>query len=312
MTDSARYSFLPGAAESPTIVGGSGSWLHTADGGRILDGAAGPVSSTITVSGGEGLELFVAPQGRGLEHKRYEGGTEQRIRDSHDDVPDPINPTARWFVAVHLPRRDGNGVRFPVSLQNGDETLFSPHPYELWAEVVPADRPGSQPRVFVDADYQPHRPVPVIDLQVPDWPADAAMAEIRLWFTTAPVEPTISIDVADLPLDAPRAFSIPPLPGVSIECLLDKLDADRGLLRVTERHPPSASLPGLRVRLEPECRRAVHDPADSVTGTVAHEFEFPLHEGSVVPGTKLTLLDVGQLRERAVAPALLRTPVPEE
>ena len=47
MTDSARYSFLPGAAESPTIVGGSGSWLHTADGGRILDGAAGAIVGNI-------------------------------------------------------------------------------------------------------------------------------------------------------------------------------------------------------------------------------------------------------------------------
>lgn len=280
----------------------------------ILDSTAAPVSSTITVSGGEGLELFVAPEGRGLEHSRYDGGTEQRIRDSHDDLPDPTNPQARWFVAVHLPRREGNAVRFPVSIQNGDDKLFSPHPFELWAEVIPLGRAGAQPRVFVDAEYQPHRPVPVIDLLVPDWPQDAAEAEIRLWFTTVPVEPTISIDVADLPLDARRAFPIPLLPGVSIECLLENSGEGRALLRVTERHPPDTSdgLPVLRVRLEPECLRAVHDPVDPTTGTVTHEFEFPLQQGVVPPGTKLTLLEVGQLRQRAVAPEPLRIAVPEE
>ena len=280
----------------------------------ILDSTAAPVSSTITVSGGEGLELFVAPEGRGLEHSRYDGGTEQRIRDSHDDLPDPANPQARWFVAVHLPRREGNAVRFPVSIQNGDDKLFSPHPFELWAEVIPLGRAGAQPRVFVDAEYQPHRPVPVIDLLVPDWPQDAAEAEIRLWFTTVPVEPTISIDVADLPLDARRAFPIPLLPGVSIECLLENSGEGRALLRVTERHPPATSdgLPVLRVRLEPECLRAVHDPVDPTTGTVTHEFEFPLQQGVVPPGTKLTLLEVGQLRQRAVAPEPLRIAVPEE
>ena len=279
-----------------------------------LDSAAAPVSSTITVTGGESLELFVAPEGRGLEHSRYDGGTEQRIRDSHDDLPDPANPQARWFVAVHLPRRNGSAVRFPVSIQNSDETLFSPRPHELWAEVIPAARDGSQPRVFVDADYQPHRPVPVIDLLVPDWPQDAAEAEIRLWFTTVPVEPTISIDLADLPFDARRAFPIPLLPGVSIECLLEKSGEGRALLRVTERHPPatSAGLPVLRVRLEPECLRAVHHPVDPSAGTVDHEFEFPLHGGSVAPGTRLTLLEAGQLRERAVAAETLRVPVPED
>lgn len=47
MTDTARYSFVPGVPDYPTIVGGSGCWLHTADGGRILDGAAGAIVGNI-------------------------------------------------------------------------------------------------------------------------------------------------------------------------------------------------------------------------------------------------------------------------
>ena len=45
---------------------------------------------------------------------------------------------------------------------------------------------------------------------------------------------------------------------------------------------------------------------------MTHEFEFPLQQGVVPPGTKLTLLEVGQLRQRAVAPEPLRIAVPEE
>lgn len=47
MTDTQRYSFVPGTPEYPTIVGGAGCWLHTADGRRILDGAAGAVVGNI-------------------------------------------------------------------------------------------------------------------------------------------------------------------------------------------------------------------------------------------------------------------------
>jgi adenosylmethionine-8-amino-7-oxononanoate aminotransferase len=46
-SDTDRYSFLPGTPDYPTIVGGQGCWLHTADGRRILDGAAGAVVGNI-------------------------------------------------------------------------------------------------------------------------------------------------------------------------------------------------------------------------------------------------------------------------
>ena len=46
-TDSERFSFAPGAPDYPTVVGGEGVWLHTADGRRILDGAAGAIVGNI-------------------------------------------------------------------------------------------------------------------------------------------------------------------------------------------------------------------------------------------------------------------------
>ena len=43
----ARYHFVPNAGPEPTIVGGEGCWLLTADGRRILDGAGGAIVGNI-------------------------------------------------------------------------------------------------------------------------------------------------------------------------------------------------------------------------------------------------------------------------
>jgi adenosylmethionine-8-amino-7-oxononanoate aminotransferase len=47
MSDTDRYAFVPGSSESPTIVGGDGVWLRTADGRQILDAAAGAIVGNI-------------------------------------------------------------------------------------------------------------------------------------------------------------------------------------------------------------------------------------------------------------------------
>ncbi len=46
MSDEARYAFIPGPV-GPTIVGGQGAWLYTADGRRILDGAGGALVANV-------------------------------------------------------------------------------------------------------------------------------------------------------------------------------------------------------------------------------------------------------------------------
>ena len=47
MSDTARFAFVPGAPDYPTIVGGQGCHLITADGRRILDGAGGAIVGNI-------------------------------------------------------------------------------------------------------------------------------------------------------------------------------------------------------------------------------------------------------------------------
>ena len=43
----ARYHFVPNSGGQPTIIGGEGCWLHTADGRRILDAAGGAIVGNI-------------------------------------------------------------------------------------------------------------------------------------------------------------------------------------------------------------------------------------------------------------------------
>lgn len=47
MSDTDRFAFVPGAPDYPTIVGGQGCHLLTADGRRILDGAGGAIVGNI-------------------------------------------------------------------------------------------------------------------------------------------------------------------------------------------------------------------------------------------------------------------------
>lgn len=278
-------------------------------------------TAKVAVAGGESLELFVSTDGTRLEHRRYDGGTEQGIRARHEDLPDPTDAQQRWFVAAHLPKREGSAaVRFPVSIQHADETRFSPRPVEIWAEVRPEGIAGVQPFVFVDAAFEPNRPVPVIDLTVPSWPKDAGWAQIGLWFCTRPLEPAGVIAIDELRFATPQEFRWPRLPGVDVEASLEKSGPDRARLTVVERHAAGAEggLPRLRVRIEPGCERAEH-AVDPSAGSVRHAFDITLDQGRVPRGTRLTLVDRDRLKEQAVGPAVvggrmefLRVPLPRD
>ncbi len=259
--------------------------------------------TTVAVSGGEALELFVMPNGHGLEHRRYDGGTEQGLRDRQAGLSDPLDPSARWFVGAHLPRREGTGVRFPISVQHDDEALFTPRPVAWWAEVVPEGVPGARPFVIYDADYQPRRPVPVIDLMVPDWPREASQAAIRVWFSMQPPEPAATIAVDGLTVGVEQRFTFPNLAGVGIDALFEKQGNDKGRVTVVERHPREAAggLPRLRVTCGPLCDRAAH-VVDAAAAEVRHEFDIPLDAGGAPKGTRISFVSAERLKEQSVGP----------
>jgi adenosylmethionine-8-amino-7-oxononanoate aminotransferase len=62
--DPARFSFVPSPTLQPTIVGGSGVYLHTADGRRILDAAGGAIVGNIGWGRTEVAEAAAAAMGQ--------------------------------------------------------------------------------------------------------------------------------------------------------------------------------------------------------------------------------------------------------
>jgi len=266
--------------------------------------------SRVVVEGGEIVELFTAATDRPLEHRRYDGGTEQGIRSSQRGLEDPRTDRvpgdfpARWFVAAHLPRREGGSrVRFPISLQNDDAGRFSPRPAVLWAEVRPRGVAGARPFVFFDADLEPERPVPVVDLTVESWPKDADEAEVLVWFSPRPIDAAARIRLDELDFGEARPFRFSDsVPGVTFDTTLKKVDDSHGRFTVLERHADQRDLPRLRLWLEPSCDRAEH-VVDEAAGTVRHVFDFPLDRGRVPADARLCVAGRDDVKEQCVKPA---------
>lgn len=298
-TDAARgKAELGGSIDLPPVVG-ERLMEYTV---RLEDRPE--AASRIVVGGGESLELFVTADGRGLEHRRYDGGTEQGFRgEPQQHLGDPLDEHTQWFVAAHLPKREGSSVRFPISLQNQDETRFTPRPVACWVEIVPEGGADARPFIFFDTAYQPRRPVPVLDLVVPEWPRDATRAAIRAWFSTQAPEPAAEIPVEQLTDGSERRLTFPGLPGVGVDAVFKQLSPDLARVTVVERHPPDAAqlLPRLRVLLGPGCSRSAH-VVDVAAAEVRHEFDLRLDAGAIPPGTRISFAAADRFKERAVAP----------
>jgi len=275
------------------------------------------------VSGGESLDLRVTGNGRGLEFQRYTGGTEQGIRDSYDELPDPSDAKRRWFIAAHLARRELQSVCFPISIQNAKTTDFSPRPLEMWAEVRPKlpDNTLASPYVFWDLNYQTSRPVPVIDLVAPNWPPAAASADIRVWFRFAPTQPDMVLPLSELVPGVDRVVDVANRPQSRLRMFLSpSAEKDRTQVTVIEEHDANgaAEAPLLRVTVSPGCVRAVHSRQQNSI-RVRHTFMVATAHGKLPAGAACTVTDSRRIREGAVGlrsdiglPATLAVPVPTE
>lgn len=274
-----------------------------------LDTGAAPPRRRVSVLGGESLELFVGGRGRQLQFRRYDGGTEQGIRDTAGGLPDPSTPERSWFVAAHMARREGTAVTFPVSIQNGVADGFSPRPVELWAVLQPTgpDGPVGLPYVFFDLAFQPLRPVPVIDLEANDWPPRATSAEIRAWFRFTPAEHEVAMPIGEFLPAIERTIPLANMPGSSLRVLVRPIESLTSLrMTVIEEHPPelAAALPLLRVSVGPGCRHAVHLLAPGGS-RVRHEFTLAMLDGQLPPEVVLTATRSETVKRGAVGPTTI-------
>lgn len=279
-----------------------------------VDASLGGAESVVEVWGGERLELHLAGRGSRLEHRRYDGGSEQRIRDSQADLPDPVDDRRRWFVAAHLPRREAGRAVFPISVQNADAALFSPRPAEVWIEVRPIGVAAGR-FLFQDATFENGRPVPVLDAAVPGWPGGADEAEILVWFTTSATPAAASLSLNDLPADREQPMELPGSLPVDLTVRRER-DGERAwklVVRETPRVQRDAAEAAVLVAVRPTPARVVRSMEPG--GSWMHEFTLDDPEAD----WRLEIIDREVMQERAVGlkredgrPVPLRVRMPDE
>jgi Mg-chelatase subunit ChlD len=203
---------------------------------------APPVRSLVDLEGEESLALSLMrdPGGDRLVHERYDrDGRAPPAPAVRKNVPNPapidldpdFNP-GEFYVAAHRPEpREGGGWVFPISIQNGDASRFSPRPTEAWVEITPVLADGSKLPAypFYDLAFEPERPVPVLRADAPTWPARAQQAEIRLWFKvgrSGGEEKSREVSIAEVDADAvARDLHVPGAPDARFSVTTEEIPA---------------------------------------------------------------------------------------
>ena len=266
--------------------------------------------SKITLEGGEGLELYLDRSANRLEHRRYFDQQRAAGRESVEEVINPLqsddSEPASLFIGAHLPAREGDSVRFQVSVQNQDETAFSPRPVEAWVQITPLVS-GQEPvgdYVFYDPVFVEDRPVPIVECVAPRWPVDAEEAEISIFckFRATGPEKTDLIGVDELA--ARGNHTVDGLPGVAFS--LEKRRGESGSdyrIVVMERHAAGSKLDSAKVAMYPPPKRTVHRFRHK-TAEVHHTFYYDdaAAEGNKIGGYRVIVSPRSGLSENAVTP----------
>ncbi|MGO9115756.1 MAG: hypothetical protein ACLP9L_41650 [Thermoguttaceae bacterium] len=153
---------------------------------RLVDDLR-PATAEVELKGGEWPQLTLGqtPRGWGFVHKQYRLVDEDWVQDFCDGVKDPTKPDRTFWIGAHKPEWVDGGWEFYISVQNDDETSFSPRPCEAWVEIVPVGQPTGPDEhkkwLFYDMSFKPDWQVPVLCCRCLGWPKEAKEAEIEFW-----------------------------------------------------------------------------------------------------------------------------------
>lgn len=234
------------------------------------------VRSEVELSGGEALALYLTPDARRIECRRYDRETPlfQTLLASDSGT------AAGLVLGAHRPSWEGALVRFPLSIQS-DSGKFTPRPAEVWAEITPVVTGNAQvlPYVFLDPNWMPDRPVPMLSCLAPNWPAAARQAQVRFWRRSRPSLPDAVVTVTGALDRQRRGLSAVPeelLPGTAYQVKIKPGESASDPLRVAvlERHSDgSLGLAASRTDLVPGADRIerLYDPVNQL---VLHTFYY--------------------------------------
>ena len=267
--------------------------------------------SEITLLGGEGLKLYLNRSANRLEHRRYFDQPQAAGRDSVEEVINPLQGDnagpASLFIGAHLPAREGDSVRFGVSVQNQTETVFTPRPVEAWVRISPlvSDEEQRGDYIFYDLVFVENRPVPMIECLAPRWPAKATKAEIRVFCKFQATDPKISNTIAVDELVAHGIYTVDSLPGLAFS--LEKRRGESGAdyrIVVMERHEAGSKLNSAKVAMYPPPKRTVHRFRHE-TAEIRHIFFYDdaAAEDNRIGGYRVIITPRSGLSENAVSPS---------
>ncbi len=218
--------------------------------------------NTVKFEGGEGPRLHFD---KALHHLVF-----QHVPQPDNWCGDPIaahspNRDEAFLVQAHPPKRDlQNRVRFDVSIWNQDNRIFTPLPKEIWMEVTPVLPDGSvaaPPRTIYDRNCEPRQPVPQLSYLDPNWPKEAEMAQIRLWFKFQPTPETDVESKGVKELVQKTEEKQPWSSGnVTFEVKIKQAEQPRDPCRVeiVEQHPEEGRLDYLKVEMDPAPMKVTH------------------------------------------------------
>ena len=265
----------------------------------FLETGPRPPSRRFAAENNTSLDLYVTNGGRSIEFRRYDGGTEQGLRDSKSGLVDPIDSRRKSFFGVHLASRTMNDVRIPISIQNDEANSYSQRPTSIWVEVQPLkqDKPIGIPYTFYDMTLQKNRSVPVFDLIAPQWPPLATKALVKAWFRFDQVNPDLLILVNDLSEEVEKEFSFPGLPGSKI-LVTRKKPQSKNIIEVSvvEEHPAeqSSHLPLLKAVVSGASLSASHMVEPDIC-RIRHTFLIQATNGRISDNVRLEFTDQQRL-----------------
>lgn len=266
---------------------------------RVVD-TDPPAATDIWLQGGEAIQLYLSEDLRHLGHKRYT----ENAREGNAIVcqaPLGLDGPAEFYVASHgatwVPGEAT--VEFRFSIQNGQETEFSPRPAEAWIEILAMiDGAPVLDKVyhFYDVTFEENRPVPVVLCRARDWPAEAD-ASVRIWF-----KPTITAPAGQGTISAFRgrkSFVIDGIEGVTFQVHTESHD-DGGNPRVVviESHEQEQSdFKAAKVEIDHTPLQITREFNHKI-GKVAHTFFFDDTETSRLEGYSVLFTSAEDLFEK--------------
>ena len=175
----------------------------------------------VWLEGGEAIQLHLSDNLRRLEHRRYAENDEEGnslICAAPQALPGPsgFEVPPEFYVASHASEwvTGEDAVEFRFSIQNGDETKFSPRPAEAWIEIQAMPGGIADPDKlyhFYDLTFEEDRPVPVVVCNAYGWP-EGADASVRMRFKLTPTEAARRGTVGELRNEG--SFSVRGIDGV--------------------------------------------------------------------------------------------------